>query len=135
MVVLIGAGWALFSFGYARGKDIGQDELAAYKAASEAKLPDVTSGLLSVSKELRDNFKVFDRNKTLETENASYQKQLAEASKARADLEVRLKELQDNLKDSTTREDRLRDQLAKFAGSGRRFSMSQIRPRCLEMGI
>jgi hypothetical protein len=66
--------------------------------------------------------------------NASYQKQLAEASKARADLEVRLKELQDNLKDSTTREDRLRDQLAKFAGSGRRFSMSQNQTEMLGNG-
>ncbi|HEV7881103.1 hypothetical protein, partial [Bradyrhizobium sp.] len=51
--------------GYSRGKDIGQDELSAYKATSEAKIPEITSGLLAVNKELRESLKVFERNKTL----------------------------------------------------------------------
>jgi hypothetical protein len=124
LTALIGAGWALFSFGYTRGKDIGQDELAAYKAASEAKFPEVTSRLLAVDKELRESLKVFDRNSKLEAENASYQKQLAEAAKTRADLDVAMKQLRDELQTAADKESQLRDELHKLTGEDRRFTLT-----------
>jgi len=127
LTALVGAGWVLFSFGYTRGKDIGQDELSAYKAASEAKLPEITSGLLAVNKELRESLKVFDRNKMLEAENASYQKQLAEAAKARADLDVAAKTAVDN-------ERRLRDEISKLNGDNRSFQLTENRSEQLGEG-
>ena len=45
LATLVVAGWALFLFGYARGKDINEGELNEYKTAREAKLPEVTAGL------------------------------------------------------------------------------------------
>jgi len=125
LTALVGAGWGLFSFGYTRGKDIGQDELSAYKAASEAKLPEITSGLLAVNKELRESLKVFDRNKMLEAENASYQKQLAEAAKAQADLDVAVKGLQVELQTAADKERRLRDEIFKLNGDSRRFPLTK----------
>lgn len=122
---LVGAGWGLFYFGYTRGKDIGQDELSAYKAVNEAKLPEITSGLLAVNKELRESLKVFDRNKTLEAENASYQKQLAEAAKDRADLDVAKNGLQVQLQSAADRERRLRDEIGKLNGEGRHFTLTK----------
>jgi hypothetical protein len=134
IVTLVGAGWGLFSFGYSRGKDIGQDELSAYKAVSSAKLPEITSGLLTVDKELRESLKVFDRNKTLETENASYQKQLAEAAKARAELDVMIKKLQGDFRDAEGREASLRNEIARLSGESRQFRLSENQSELLGEG-
>jgi hypothetical protein len=125
VVVLAGAGWALFSFGYTRGKDIGQDEVAAYKAATGANLPDITSGLTNITNELRDGLKIFERNKTLEIENSSYQKQLSETAKARADADVAIKELQGKLTASLEMQTTLRDQILRLSGNSRHLSIKE----------
>jgi hypothetical protein len=124
LATLVGAGWGLFSFGYTRGKDIGQDEASAYKAVSDAKLPEITAGLLAVNKDLREGLKIFDQNKKLEAENASYQQQLAEAAKARADLDVDMKGLRTELQTSADRETQLRNEIAKLNGSSRSFRLT-----------
>jgi hypothetical protein len=125
LTALVGACWGLFYFGYTRGKDIGQSELSACKALNEAKLPEITSGFLAVNKELRESLKVFDWNKTLEAENASYQKQLVEAAKDRADLDVAKNGLQVELQTVADRERRLRDEIGKFNGDSRRFTLTK----------
>jgi hypothetical protein len=124
LVVLAGAGWALFSFGYTRGKDIAEDQIAAYKVTNDAKLPDIIPSFLKVSTELREGLRVFDRNKELEAENASYQRQLAASAKARADVDVTVTELREKLRTAAATEAQLRDRIATFLGNSRRFTMS-----------
>ena len=110
---------------YSLGKDINQGQLDQCKAATDAKLPEVTSNLLAVNKDLRESLNVFGRNKTLEGENASYQEQLTDLSKARADIDVTVKRLGDELQTAADREKGLREQIAKFMGNSRRFNLSK----------
>ena len=131
---LIGVGWASFSFGYESGKDTGQDELAAYRAAAGASLPEVTSGLLAVNKELLESLKVFDRNKVLETENASYQKQLSEAAKARADLDAMVRRLKGELRIAADEEIRLHAQIGNLTGEGRLITLTRNKSEPLGEG-
>ena len=156
LAALIGAGWALFSFGYTRGKDIPQDELAAYKAVSEARLPEITSGLLAVNEELRESLKVFDRNRVPEAENVANQKKLAEAVKTQADLKVAADEaaqkseadiakaraelnskivsLQNELQHAAGVEKQLRSEISKLTGDARRFTLGNNKAELLGEG-
>jgi hypothetical protein len=128
LVVLVGAGWGLFSFGYTRGKDIGQDELAAYKAVNEAKLPDLTAGLLVVSKELRDGLKVFDRNKLLEAENSAFEKRMTEVQQERGLLETKNEKLSAELNQAAAREKELTDKIGNLMGNNRKLIVTSGDP-------
>ena len=113
---LIGAGWALFSFGYSRGKDVAQDQLAYYENTTAAKLPEVGANLLKISNDLRDGLRVYEENKTLRTKVRSYQDQIAEATKHSATLDVIITDLRKKTAEDTMKQGELRDQIHALTG-------------------
>src|SRR5262249_572826 len=87
--------------------------------------------LKAVNKELRESLDVFGNNKMLKAENISYQQQLGESVKTRADLDVTVKGLRDDLRAASEREENLRRQLKKYLGDGRKFKLVQNKAEIL----
>jgi hypothetical protein len=134
LVTLVGGTVGVYSAGYSYGKDVNQAHLEQCKAATEANLPQVTTKLLAVDKDLRESLDIFGQNKTLKAENTSYQQQLAEAAKTRADLEVTVKGLQGDLWTAAEREKNLRTQIERYLGDRRQFKIDQNKSEFLGEG-
>lgn len=121
--VFCAAEWALFIFAYSRGKDIGQDELSTYKAVNAEKLPEITSRLISVDKSLRESLNVFEKNKSLEMQNISYKKQIADVSllKDKMNIEIKNKDLDIYNYKKTIEE--LKKKILSLSGESRDFTV------------
>jgi hypothetical protein len=72
--------------------------------------------LVDISNDLKTSLKIYERNKELEAKVSSYQQQLDEASKARADRDATISRMKKDLEQSAT-------ELAKLKGLSRTFSL------------
>jgi len=113
-VALAGAAWGLFSFGLSQGADKAKDQLEFYKSATAAKLPELSANLVDVTNDLKASLKIYERNKDLEAKVSSYESQLEEATKARADRDATIARLTKELERTAT-------ELAKLNGTSRKF--------------